>query len=73
MWHRFSKEHLPSCSKPCIHTAPTVSEFLWCKMKEQLILHQFLHRLSEKIRQEMRRYEKYKNLETAAAQGFEKL
>ena len=54
-------------------TAPTVSGFLWCKMKGQSVLHQFLHRLSEKIRQEMRRYEKCKNLETAAAQGFEKL
>ena len=73
MWHRFSKEHLPSCSKPFIHTAPTVSEFLWCKMKEQLILHQFLHRLSEKIRQDLRRYEKCENRETVALQRFEKI
>jgi len=41
-------------------------------MKGQPVLHQFLHHLSEKIRQEMRRYEKCKNLETVAAQGFEK-
>ena len=54
-------------------TAPTVSGFLWCKMKGQSVLHQFLHQFNEKIRQDLRRYEKYENRETVAPQRFEKI
>lgn len=41
MCHRFSKERSPSCSKPYALTAPTVSGFLWCKIKPGLFYTNF--------------------------------
>ena len=74
MRHKFSKERSLSCSKPLILTVPTVSGFLWCKMKRRLDLHQILHHLSEKIRYVLRSYEIFGNLKALrcnALRGFE--
>ena len=72
MRHKFSEERSLSCSKPLILTVPTVSGFLWCKMKRRLDLHQILHHSSEKIRYALRSYEIFGNLESVAVQRFER-
>jgi len=46
---------------------------LWCKKKHPPVLHQFLHQFIEKIRQDLRKHEKYENREAVAPQRFEKI